>query len=58
MCRAARDPIESLMKKLILALIVLAVLCVVGGVVFLGTWDIPAPTQPVEKKISNDRFER
>jgi hypothetical protein len=27
-------------------------------VVFLATWDIPAPTQKVEKVLSNDRFPR
>ncbi len=46
------------MKKLVLALIVLAVLCVVGGVVFLGLWEPPPPTKTVEKTIPNDRFER
>ena len=30
----------------------------VGGVVFLITWDIPAPSRQVEKVIDNDRFPR
>ncbi len=39
--------------------VVLAVLVVmVGGAVFLATWDIPAPTASVEKVIPNDRFPR
>ncbi|MDX9859360.1 MAG: hypothetical protein RBS99_00445 [Rhodospirillales bacterium] len=39
--------------------VVLAVLVVmVGGAVFLATWDIPAPTAAVEKVIPNDRFPR
>lgn len=40
-------------------LVVLAVaVLVVGGAVFLATWDIPAPTAAVEKVIPNDRFPR
>lgn len=31
---------------------------VIGGAVFLATWDIPAPTASVEKVIPNDRFPR
>ncbi len=33
-------------------------LLLVGGIVFLLTWDIPAPTAPVERVIPNDRFPR
>ena len=40
----------------ILALLIVVV--VVGGGVFLATWEIPAPTQQVEKTIPNDRFPR
>jgi len=29
-----------------------------GGGVFLATWDIPAPTAPVSKALSDDRFPR
>jgi hypothetical protein len=40
-------------------IIALAVLVVVaGGVVFLASWEIPAPTAKVEKVIPNDRFPR
>ncbi len=46
------------MKKFILVLIVLAIVCVAGGVVFLGTWDLPAPTKTVEKTIPKDRYDR
>jgi hypothetical protein len=31
---------------------------VIGGAIFLATWDIPAPTATVEKVIPNDRFPR
>jgi len=46
------------MRKLILILMALLVVAVAGGVVFLGTWELPPPTEPVVKPISNDRFER
>ena len=31
---------------------------VIGGVVFLLTWDIPPPSQQVEKVIPNERFDQ
>lgn len=37
-------------------LIVLVLAVVVGGAVFLATWDMPPPTATVEKVIPNDRF--
>lgn len=41
-----------------LFLLILILLTVVGGALFLLTWDIPAPTASVEKVIPNDRFPR
>ena len=39
--------------------IIVLFLAVIGaGGVFLATWDIPAPTESVEKTIPNDRFAR
>lgn len=38
----------------ILLLVVAVVL--IGGAVFLATWDIPAPSRQVEKTLPNDRF--
>jgi len=38
-------------------LLVLAVL-VVGTGLFLISWDIPAPVEPVEKTLSDERFPR
>ena len=38
----------------ILLLVVLVIL--IGGGVFLATWDIPAPSRQVEKTLPNDRF--
>jgi hypothetical protein len=31
---------------------------VVGGAVFLATWDIPPPVSHVEKVIPDERFQR
>jgi hypothetical protein len=43
-----------------LTLIILAVVAValLGGGVFLVTWDIPAPSSTVEKIVPDDRFPR
>jgi hypothetical protein len=40
------------MARILFALVVVVVL---GGVAFLATWDMPAPTATTEKVISNDR---
>jgi hypothetical protein len=39
-------------------ILVIFVLAIVAGGVFLATWDIPAPSEQVEKTIPNDRFAR
>ncbi|MBT3358838.1 MAG: hypothetical protein HN403_04335 [Rhodospirillales bacterium] len=40
-------------------LVMLTVLAsIIGGAVFLATWDIPAPVSTVEKVIPDDRFPR
>jgi len=39
-------------------LLVVVVIVLVGGAVFLATWDIPAPSRQVEKTLPNDRFPR
>ena len=41
-----------------LVIFVLLLLFVGGGAVFLMTYDIPAPSQQMEKVIPNDRFPR
>ena len=43
------------MLKIVVALFVVVL---VGGAVFLATWDIPAPNQEIEKVIPDDRFPR
>ena len=44
------------MRKLLFFLVVLIVVGLLGGVVTLAVWEPPAPTQPMEKTIPNDRF--
>lgn len=46
------------MRNLSRVMAVLVVAVIVGGAVFLATWDIPAPMSTVEKVIPNDRFPR
>ena len=46
------------MSKAPFILLVVVIAVVVGGAVFLATWDIPAPSQQVEKELPNDRFAR
>jgi len=44
------------MSKLARLVLIVLALVIVGAGVFLATWDIPAPTAPVEKVIPNDRL--
>ncbi|MCJ9430488.1 hypothetical protein [Kordiimonas marina] len=44
------------MSKLTKFLLALGALVIVGGGIFLMTWDIPAPSAEVTKTLSNDRF--
>lgn len=44
------------MSKVIFSILFVIVAAIVGGAVFLATWDIPAPTARHEVVISNDRF--
>jgi hypothetical protein len=44
------------MKRVSLIATVLAVVLLVGGAVFLATWDIPAPKSVVERVLPNDKF--
>lgn len=45
------------MSKASLILLFLFVVVIVGGVAFLATWDIPAPSARVEKVLPDERFE-
>ena len=44
------------MKKLTAVLVVGLALVVAVGLALLATWDIPAPTAPVEKTIPDDKL--
>ncbi len=44
------------MARVTLAIVVLILVALGGGVAFLAAWDIPPPTRSVEKVIPNDRL--
>ena len=44
--------------RLTLIAVLVAVVVIGGGLAFLASWDIPAPTVTMEKDIPNDRFAR
>ncbi|MCK0071193.1 MULTISPECIES: hypothetical protein [Kordiimonas] len=44
------------MSRLTQILLVAGAVLLVGGAVFLMTWDIPAPSEKVTKTLNNDRF--
>ena len=44
------------MSRLSRALALLVLFIVVGGAIFLMTWDIPPPTARIERVIPNDTF--
>ena len=46
------------MRRITIFFFLLLLLVLGGGFVFLATWEIPAPSQSVEKVLDNDRFPR
>jgi cell division septal protein FtsQ len=46
------------MRKFTWFLLILLIVSVGGGLVFLATWDIPAPSKKVEKVLDNGKFPR
>ncbi len=48
----------TFMTKLSYLITVVVGVALVGGIVFLATWEIPAPSAVVEKVIPDDRFPR
>ncbi len=44
------------MRIFLRGLVILFLLAIVGGAVFLLTWDVPAPLQRIEKVLPDDRF--
>jgi hypothetical protein len=45
----------SIISRIVVAVLLAVVL---GGTVFLVTWDIPPPTARVERVLPNDQFPR
>lgn len=52
----ARNRSEPVTRALTRGLVILVLALIVGGAVFLLTWDIPAPTATVETVLPDDRF--
>ena len=46
------------MKSISRIILLIVALIIVGGGIFLATWDIPAPVTSTEKVLPNDRFPR
>ncbi|QCG98992.1 hypothetical protein E6C67_28110 [Azospirillum sp. TSA2s] len=46
------------MSRFLSILFVLLLLVIAGGVVFLASWDLPAPSKTVEKVLPDERFPR
>jgi len=46
------------MPRLSTIIIAVGLIAIAGFVVFLATWDIPAPSGRIERVIPNERFER
>jgi len=46
------------MKSFSKVILVLVLAMIVGGGIFLATWDIPAPDMKIERVLPDDRFPR
>ena len=46
------------MSNAIRMMLILLVVILLGGLIFLMTWDIPAPVQHIERVIPDERFPR
>ncbi len=51
-------PAGMFMTRLPIYFVAVLGVILVGGIVFLATWEIPAPSGVVEKVIPDDRFPR
>ena len=54
----AASSADGHMNRFILAIFLVFFVLVAAGVVFLATWDIPPPSQSVEKVLDDGRFPR
>ena len=55
--RLLEVPCRLMLKAPYIALVIV-LLSLVGGAVFLATWDIPPPSKSVEKVLPDERFPR
>ena len=46
------------MMRLTAIILIFLVILIIGGVILLATWDIPAPSSMIEKIIPDERFPR
>ena len=46
------------MKSLTRLAVIVVLAIIAGAAMFLSTWDIPAPSERVEKVLPDDRFPR
>jgi len=44
------------MKNISRLVLLLSAIFIIGAILFLSKWEIPAPVMEVEKVISNDKF--
>ena len=50
--------LKEILEEFFHLVFVAVIVVIVGGVVFLASWDIPAPVAGVEKVIPDERFPR
>ncbi|AWJ84341.1 hypothetical protein TSH58p_12870 [Azospirillum sp. TSH58] len=53
-----RNTTPNAMSRVISVLFVLFLFVIGGGMAFLASWDMPAPSKTVEKVIPDERFPR
>ncbi|WP_168220325.1 hypothetical protein [Azospirillum thermophilum] len=46
------------MSRFLSVLVILLLLVIGGGMAFLASWDMPAPSKTVEKVLPDERFPR
>ena len=46
------------MSRFVSVLLILLLLVIGGGMAFLASWDMPAPSKAVEKVLPDERFPR
>ena len=46
------------MSRILLALLAIVGVLLIGGLLYVAIFDLPAPSKPVEKVIPNERFAR